>query len=223
MSAPSAPTPAPGPPRARRWAAGALPVMAAAALVLAGCSSSSNSAGTTTTTAGPTTTARPGPPTSGGSSTTGGSTTTAAGPTTCQPNGLAMAAGMGNGGAGTIEMVVTMTNTSAAPCTLDGYPGMQLLDSSGAKLPTTVVRGGGPGFLNPAANQPPAPVTLQPGQKASFSLSYEDVPVGTETSCPTSAKAQITPPNDFSFAVIALQASACGGGTIHVSPVYAGT
>ena len=56
---------------------------------------------------------------------------------------------------------------------------------------------------------------------AQFSLSYEDVPVGTETTCPTSTQAEITPPNDFSFAVIPLQIAPCGGGMIHVSPVYA--
>jgi len=74
--------------------------------------------------------------------------------------------------------------------------------------------------LAAAANQPPALVTLAANQAATFSLSYEDVPVGTETSCPTSAKAEVTPPNDTGFLVVGFQADACGGGTIHVSPIY---
>jgi len=132
-----------------------------------------------------------------------------------------MTSGNGNGAAGTIELTVSMANTSSQPCSLNGYPGMQLLNASGAALPTNVIRGGGPGFLAPAANQPPALVTLAPGGHAAFSLSYSDVPVGNETSCPSSAKAQVTPPNDFGHLVVTMQTDACGGGTIHVSPVYA--
>ncbi len=193
-----------------------------AGLVVASCSSPGNSASSSTTsTAGSSTSTS----SSSGSTTTSASstTTTAAGLTTCQSTQLSGAVGQSNGGAGTIETTVTFTNTSSGTCTLKGYPGMQLLAASGAALPTNVVRGGGPGFLGAAANQPAALVTLGPGQTATFSLSYEDVPVGTETSCPTSAKAQVTPPNDTGFLVVGLQADACGGGTIHVSPVYAGS
>ena len=53
-----------------------------------------------------------------------------------------------------------------------------------------------------------------------FSLSYSDVPVGTETSCPTSISAQITPPGNYQSATLPLQMDPCGGGTVHVSPVY---
>lgn len=203
-----------------KFTARVLPGVAAlaVALGLAGCSPSNSTAGssTTTTRANVTTT-------SASSSTTSGSTTssTAAGLVTCLPNQLTAEAGMSNGAAGTIEMTITMTNTSTVTCTMDGYAGMQLLSASGASLPTNVVRGGGMGFTNPAAGQPAALVTLAPNQSAAFSLSYEDVPVGTATSCPTSAKSEITPPNDTGFLIIAFQADACGGGTIHVSPVYA--
>ena len=131
-----------------------------------------------------------------------------------------MLSGNGNGAAGTIELTVSITNTSSHPCSLNGYPGMQLLSAAGASLPTNVIRGGGPGFLAPAANKPPMLVTLAPGGHAAFSLSYEDVPVGTETSCPTSPKAEVTPPNDYGYSVVEMQTYACGGGTIHVSPVY---
>ena len=91
---------------------------------------------------------------------------------------------MGNGAAGTISLAVTMVNKRPRTCTMKGYPGMQLLDASGNSLPTNVVRGGGSDFSAPAANQPPSLVTLAAGQQASFSLSYEDVPVGNETLVP---------------------------------------
>ncbi len=210
--------------RAARLVGGLAPLTVA--LVLAGCSSTTNTGGSTTTvTSGRSTTSTSSSTssTAGGSTTTASTTpTTAAGVATCQPGQLTITAGMTNGAAGTIEMTVTMVNKGPGTCTMNGYPGLQLLDGSGNDLATNVVRGGGPGFLNPAAGQPPALVTLAQGQQASFSLSYEDVPVGTETSCPMSAKTLVTPPNDTAHAVIAFQADPCAGGTIHVSPVYAG-
>jgi hypothetical protein len=104
---------------------------------------------------------------------------------------------------------------------MEGYPGMQLLNASGAPIATTVIRGGGPAFPTAAANAGPAPVSLAPQQTATFSFSYSDVPVGNESSCPTSAESEITPPNDTAHAVIPLSIAACGNGTVHVSPVYA--
>ncbi len=208
-------------------AARLLPGFAALGLaaVLAGCSSGSGSASSTTTSTtsgGTTSTSASTTTSSNGSTSTGGPTTTVAGVATCKPGQLTITAGMGNGAAGTISATVAMVNMGPGTCTMKGYPGMQLLDSAGNSLPTNVIRGGGSDFLNAAAGQPPSLVTLGAGQQASYSLSYEDVPVGTETSCPTSAKAEVTPPNDTAFAVIAFQASPCGGGTIHVSPVYSG-
>lgn len=98
---------------------------------------------------------------------------------------------------------------------------MQLLSASGSPITTTVVRGGGPAFTDAAANAAPSLVTLASQQTAAFSFTYEDVPTGNETSCPTSAKSEITPPNDTAFATISLQVAPCDNGTIHVSPVYA--
>jgi Protein of unknown function (DUF4232) len=125
----------------------------------------------------------------------------------------------GGGAAGTIQESITMTNISSGTCTMLGYPGMLLLDATNSPLTTTVVRGGAT-FAASAANQPAAMVTLSPQKAAAFSLSYSDVPVGTQTSCPTSAKSEVTPPNDTGFAVIALAIAPCNSGTIHVSPVY---
>jgi hypothetical protein len=114
-----------------------------------------------------------------------------------------------------------MTNTSPSSCSLFGYPGMQLYDSTGSAIPTMVVRGG-VNFATPAANAPAAKVTLAPNQSAQFTLHYSDVPVGNESSCPNSSTARVTPPNDMTSATVALSIAPCSGGTVHVSPVYAG-
>ncbi|MHB8219063.1 MAG: DUF4232 domain-containing protein [Acidimicrobiales bacterium] len=126
----------------------------------------------------------------------------------------------GSGAAGTIFSSATMVNTSSATCSLGGYPGMQLLTSSGTALPTDVIRGGRH-FPAAQANEPATTVTLAPGQAVAFDFIYSDVPVGTETSCPASTKAEITPPNDYSHAVVTAPITACGGGTVYVSPVFA--
>ena len=146
-------------------------------------------------------------------------TTAVAQASTCQPRQLTMTPGQSNGAAGTIGLEITMVNTGST-CTMQGYPGMLLLSSSGTALPTNVIRGGS--FDSASANAPAVLVTLHTGQNASFSLTYEDVPVGNETTCPTSTSAEITPPNAVPHNVIALAIAPCGGGTIHVSPVYAG-
>ncbi len=194
------------------------------AALLAACSSGGTGTTTTTTTsttASSTTTST----TAGGGTTTttaGGGTTTSTAATTanCQPSQLQATPGQGTGAAGTISMTIGFTNTSSSTCTLKGYPGMQLLSSTGVSLPTNVVRGVGQ-WAAAAASQPPSLVTLAPQQVATFSLSYEDVPVGSETSCATSAKAQVTAPTDRTSLTITLSITPCNNGTVHVSPVYA--
>lgn len=191
-----------------------------AGFVLAACASGGGQgSGSTTSTSTPQSTTTSAPPTT---TTTGGTTTSAAAASTCQPSQVQVTPGMSSGAAGTIELVVTIADTSSQPCTLEGYPGMQLYNSAGQPIPTTVVRGMAT-FLTPAANQPPTLQTLGPSKTASFSLQYEDVPVGNETSCPTSATADITPPNDTSTVSLALEIAPCNNGTVHVSPVYSST
>jgi len=116
-------------------------------------------------------------------------------------------------------LVYGFRNVSSTPCSLFGYPGLQMLDVSNHPLPTTVQRGGSSTFPSTS----PQTVVLQPASSAGFYLSYEDVPVGSETSCPTSATLEITPPNDFHPLVISDQIAPCSGGLISVSPVHPGT
>jgi hypothetical protein len=175
--------------------------------VLGACTSSPSVSPTTTTTTTAPTTTTTAPP----------STTTA---TTCQPSQLHIVVYGSAGAAGTIELTFSLTNTSTTTCTMYGYPGMQLLNASGADLSTNVIRGGGLTFESVA----PTNVSLAPAQTAYYNLGYSDVPVGGETSCPTASQIEITPPNDTSYAVVPVSGfDACGGGTLHVSAVFAST
>lgn len=206
-----------------------LAVLVSGGVLLAACSSGATSASSTsTTTHRSTTTTAPATTTTGGSGTTstspGASTTTTDANTaavpTCQVSQLSIEPHQAGGAAGTISLTISLRNMSATACTLEGYPGMQLLTAGGTPITTTVVHGGFSGSVPSAASQPPSLVTLAPGFSATFWLQYEDVPVGNETACPESTKAQITPPKDTAPAVVPLVIAPCNSGTVHVSPVY---
>ncbi len=152
-------------------------------------------------------------------STTTTSTTTSVASTPC--NRISASAGQMMGAAGTITGVITLTNSGTATCVMNGYPRMALFSGSGAPLVVTVVEGLTVN-LSPAANAPPAAVSVLPAGTAQFAFQYSDVPVGSETSCPTSAMATTTAPGASTASPnFALTADPCGNGTIRVSPVYA--
>jgi len=147
-----------------------------------------------------------------------GTTTTGASPgLACAASALAMSVAGSEGAAGTLEVTYALRNSSSSSCPMDGFPGAQLLSSSGAELPTRVVRGGSYPFTNLA----PSPVVLAPGQTAYFNMGYSDVPTGNETTCPTAAQIEVTPPDAVDHDVVAGQLNVCDNGTLTVSPVFA--
>ena len=114
-----------------------------------------------------------------------------------------------------------MTNTGASPCTVDGYPTVALFSGSGAPLTVTMVNGLSV-TVSTAANAPPASVVVAPSSTAQFAYQFSDVPVGSETSCPTSEAASVTMPGATTPSpTFQLAIGPCGNGTIRVSPVYA--
>ncbi len=195
-----------------------LAVVAAGAL-LGACSSNASAPSTTrgsASTSGPTTSSVASTTTTAGKGTT---TTAVPGPARCATTALTGSVAGSSGAAGTIETTVALKSTGTVPCTLGGYPGLQMLSASGSTLPTQVVRKGSYSFTAMA----PTTVTLAPGQSAYFNIGYSDVPVGAETSCPTSSSLEVTPPNAFDHLVMAAALGPCGGGTLVVSPVFLST
>jgi hypothetical protein len=199
-----------------RWA---LAFVACAAVVLAACSSSpSKPKNVTTTTHAATTTSAP---TTTSTTAAPATTSTAATSTACSH--ITASPGQGQGAAGTITGLVTITNASSAACTVNGYPTMALFSGSGAPLTVTIVNGLTV-TVSSAANAPPSSVSVAPSSSAQFAYQYSDVPVGSETSCPTSESASVTMPGSTtSSPSFQLAIGPCGNGTIKVSPVYAGS
>lgn len=118
-------------------------------------------------------------------------------------------------GAGNRFATFVFTNRAAVSCTFFGFPGAQMLDAANNPLPTNVVRNGGQ-----LSNQPgPTLVVVPAGGTAKFIMHWEVIPVGNETSCPTSTFLKVTPPDEFDPVIIAAQIQACGGGRLDVSAV----
>jgi hypothetical protein len=194
-----------------------LAVLAGAGLCLAACSSgpSHSPRHSTTTTHHATTTS------SSTTSTSSASTTSSTAVAAPACSHISAAAGQSQGAAGTITGVVTVTNTAATPCSVDGYPTMALYSGSGAPLTVTMVNGLTVS-VSPQSGAPPSSVTIAPSSSAQFAYQFSDVPVGAETGCPTSEQATTTMPGaaapsaDFPLAI-----DPCDNGTIRVSPVYA--
>jgi hypothetical protein len=181
------------------------------AAVLAGCSSNKPSASPPSNASATTTT-----------STVPGPSTTLPPPTTsttipgCTGANYSLSELGSQGAAGTFEVTFGFRNTAAAACPLSGYPGIQLVGSGGALIPTTTVRGGTESFTDFA----PSTVAVGPGATAYFNLAYSDVTTGTETSCPTATGLQAIPPNSTTSLSVSGQFQVCNNGTVTVSPVF---
>gem|GEM_PF-929730 len=119
------------------------------------------------------------------------------------------------GAAGTILFSVTLKNSGAA-CSLKGYPSLRLKGAHGL-LRTHVDRGG-----LAVLNSTPRRVKLKHLGRASVLVSYSDVPVGSESSCPHGKALRLRPPGVSDWLTVRVSTYACTRGTLHESPVLAG-
>jgi hypothetical protein len=199
-----------------RWA---LAMVACAGVVLAACSSSPSKPKSVTTTTRAATTTTSAPTTTSTTAATTTSTTAA----TAACSHITASPGQGQGAAGTITGVITVTNTGTTSCSVHGYATMALFSGSGAPLTVTMVDGLSVA-VSSAANAPPSTVSVAPSSTAQFAYQYSDVPTASETSCPTSESASVTMPGSTTASpTFQLAIGPCGNGTIKVSPVYAGS
>jgi Protein of unknown function (DUF4232) len=119
---------------------------------------------------------------------------------------------------------MSFVNTSAKSCTLEGYPDLQMFDSSGKAVPTHVMHFGS--FARPTATA--SLITLAPGAQAKFDLLYEAQTGYGNAYCPTSSKVAFTPPGSKVALTLDWKIQPYGGGSIQklrcgeikVSPLY---
>ena len=198
----------------------ALAFVACAAVIFAACSNSPSKPKNVTTTTHATTSTTSASTTT---STTAASATTSTVTTSTACSRITASPAQGQGAAGTITGLITITNTGTTACTVNGYPTMALFSGSGAPLTVTIVNGLTV-TVSSAANAAPSSVSVAPSSMAQFAYQFSDVPVGSESSCPTSESASVTMPGSTtSSPSFQLAIGPCGNGTIKVSPVYAGS
>jgi hypothetical protein len=139
---------------------------------------------TTTTGAGTSTTVPP-----GGPATT--TTTAGAGPGGCATSALAVSLGAPEGTAGHVEHQLAFRNTSAAACTLRGFPGVSFVDAAGTQLGVPATR----------SSLPVGTVTLAPGATATAHLQVTDPSV---LDCPADhpAAVRVYPPGQTAAAAV---------------------
>jgi Protein of unknown function (DUF4232) len=82
---------------------------------------------------------------------------------TCHSRNLRPVFGGREGTAGTLHDHWRLVNVGTSQCSVTGFPTVHNYRADGRPLPTSVTQSGTPG-----------PVTLQPGQHASFILSYPE-------------------------------------------------
>jgi Protein of unknown function (DUF4232) len=211
-----------------------LSAVAATGLTMAGCTSAastSTSAGTPAATsasaaqavttpaaATPAASTPAAPPSSAPAQTAAAANPAAANPATCQTANLSYALGARTGSSAQLTQHVLLTNNGSSPCTLSGFPGVDLIG----------VANGQQNYRWPLERQvvPYSRVTLQPKGTAHFDLIYLPAAPGDGTNISVDTLV-ITPPSDFTQAeltwdqTVLLQDGATHPGT-YISPVMPG-
>jgi hypothetical protein len=97
----------------------------------------------------------------------------------CAPSVLHYRTTFVDAGAGTF-VVHLQVGAKTAPCTVSGYPRLEILGSKGRKLRTRVVHGGLALLQAPVRR-----IVVTRGRPAHLLVADNDVPVGSETTCPS--------------------------------------
>ncbi|MEH2001859.1 MAG: DUF4232 domain-containing protein [Nostoc sp.] len=143
--------------------------------------------------------------------------TIATNPRRCETSQLSVRRVSEDAGVGNVALTYAFTNNGSSPCTLNGYPGLALLDAKDQPLEgVKVIRSQSTYF---SSQQPRQQVTLAPGKQASFQIAYNHIS-SPEKQCPMSSKIQITPPNAYQHFTLAEQIKPCTG-KVRVTPVRA--
>jgi hypothetical protein len=122
---------------------------------------------------------------------------------------------IGTGAAGHLARLYRAGLLFGGSCSLQGYPGVELLDRNFHTLPTHLKRGNGDILHGPFATPR---VVVGRRHPAYFALEYSDVPVGN-LPCVAAPYLTITPPNDFLPVVTFSGGILPCAGNIVVSPV----
>ena len=192
-------------------------------LLLAACGSTNTAAVTKTDIVTVPATTTVGSTTIGTRSATGTivATLTTAGTPACNHDTLMPVYGTSDGAAGTILMSFYLENNGTAACHTFGYPGFQFTGAGQAPLPTkaTWKTTGDWGTITPTV------ITIDPGQAATFFVSYSDVGAsgGGPPDCTAANGVRIIAPDDtFEMYALITGGAATECKDVDVSPLESG-
>jgi hypothetical protein len=137
----------------------------------------------------------------------------------CRGPQLQLAAESSDASAGNRETVMSLKNVGTQACTVQGHPGVTLLDAQGRPLSgvrtDSIDAAGG----RSTGSGEPA-VSLDPQGKAYFGLRWNVVPneAQGQRSCPTATRVQVTAPGDTSPTSLNQTFTPCGG-RVTVTPL----
>jgi hypothetical protein len=181
----------------------AIAVLPVVALTLVGLSCSSDdtaSEDTTTTSTTPASTTSTTAATTTSTAAGATSSTTTAGTPACTAGELQGELGPSDAGAGQVYAPVIVRNTGSTTCEVTGFPGVSVLDGSGAQIGAPATRDGAEG----------GSVLLPPGGVASATLHTTSEGIGG--SCePRSAQMKVYPPNQTAAITFTAAYTVCGG------------
>jgi len=120
------------------------------------------------------------------------------------------------GSAGWSDWLFELRNTSVTPCTLAGYPSVQLLDAAKHPLATLEERGAGPALTGRVATTVPLPA----GGAAVFGIETYGC-VGSSKSQAPAVNLMVTPPGETTALLVTVDppVTSCNDGRFVTSPV----
>ena len=192
-------------------------VVAIAAILAVGCSSNSSSSASPATTpasasnSGVSAASTPASTAAAQASSSAPATQTSGAPASaqsCSTSNLRITLGNGGAGAGTDFTVLDFTNGGASTCTLFGFPGVSLTNSSGTQIGAAATR-------NPSKT--PALITLAPGAKANATLGVANAENYPTSACKptTAAQLKVFPPNQTQAIELPFTATGCAVSSAH--------
>ncbi|HEU4629477.1 MAG TPA: DUF4232 domain-containing protein, partial [Gemmatimonadaceae bacterium] len=111
--------------------------------------------------------------------------------TRCGSAALALSRVAADAGAGSRSVTYALTNVGAHACTLAGHPGLVLADAAGRPLPGVRYDAIPAPDGSPGAGEPAPPVTLAPGEQATFTILFTGIAAST---CPARTRRRSASP-----------------------------
>lgn len=134
----------------------------------------------------------------------------------CQRTALKIKEGETDAAMGGVRQTpYVLTNAGSSACTLAGYPAVELLNKAGTVIKRATKQ---------HSDDPIAPVTLEPGKTAWFSLNYNAGGAGyMGKPCPTYPQVRITTPGAKTPFTLRSDIQSCSRTDLEVTPIRAGS